>query len=396
MSLGVQAPSGNWCHLFNYAVGGTGTNTGDCRSIWYAILRVLCNLDGSSSWLDGHGAACTAPTACSVVYSCDGSGSASYCGADNYIDGLPDLICAPGGTNHSYYVLRFPGMGSTFDLLFDYAGSSSYYYGVANSTEKGATPTSIDYGGIYVSQSGGGFVSNGGLVTRRCWAANEVQIMHRTSRSYVQNSSIFGGVTAAFNGKLHFSRKSDGSSTRIVLCISGYPVWYLFVEKPLNPVHTETSPTDYTWNGDNISWVAASDWMTSLANVFTRANWFNTVDRWVTRLASYSAPTTNTLCELRWTTWMNFASTNYYNVDLQETSRSQINNAYNPFPIGWNCHQAGNQHPLIGSMEDAYMVGSNLTTGLSGAMDASSAGYEYVVLGNLMIPKPYGVAVQLS
>lgn len=395
MAYGIQAPSGNWRHYWNNAFGGKGSLTLDVQDLLYLKKRVLLGSLGSGSWRDGHGELATDPTFCTVAYSCDGSGNASYCGAADYINASSKIVFAPNTINHSYLALNWPGMGTGMQTLEDYASYQAVYYQYwANDQELGTTPGTYDYGGIFVTQ-GGDNQTNGGTITRRCWSAKETQILHRAAMSYSNTLSLWGGQTGSFSGKMHFSMKADGSACRIIVCIAGYPVWYFFFEKPIGPVHTETSP-DYTWNGDNLPWVAACDFVsTATTNAFTRANFFANSNRWVTRLASNAAPTNNAVAELRWTAWGSNLNTNFWATELQESQRSLITNGYKPFPLGWCTNQAGYADPMLGTMEDAYMIGANATTG-SRLEDATSAGWSYTVLGNLLLPGPYGTAMQLS
>jgi hypothetical protein len=394
MAYGIQAPSGNWRNYWNVAFGGLGTSILDIQDLHYKRKRIKLGDLGSGAWLDGHGAVATDPTFCTVAYSCDGSGNGSYCGAADYINASTKFVFAAGGSNHSYLALNWPGMGTGMQTLEDYASYYTNGYNWSCAQEAGAQPSSTQYGGIYVTQ-GGDFQSNGGIVTRRCWSAKEVQTMHRAAMSYAPSTSCWGGQTGSFSGKLHTSMKADGSAFIEIVCIAGFPVWYFYFGKPIGPVHTETSP-DHTWNGDDLPWVAACDYVSAgSSNAFTRTNFFANANRWVSRLASNAAPTNNAVSELRWTSWGSNLNANFWSTELQETQRSLITNGYKPFPLGWCTSQSGYTDPLLGTMEDAYMIGANATTG-SRLEDATSSGWTYTVLGNLLIPGPYGVSMQLS
>ena len=389
MAFAVPTPAESWVILPNVTIGGQGNNTSDVKHLWLVIKRIFTNhADYSSSWLDMHGSAATAPTASSIVYSCN----ASSVGASDYISGLNDIVCAPGGTAHSYWAMSMPGMGANAQLLFDIAHYSSLYYSLGNAQEYGQQPSTYNYGGIYYSQDGT-FASNGGIVSRRCWAAKEVQLGHRSGFAY-NGGNFIGGQTGAFQGKLHCMRKTDGSATRFILCISGVPIQMFFLEKPLTPFETNAA-SNHTWNADDLPWWGAYEYSATATDVGVYTNWLANANRIATRCASYINPTLNTVVESRLLTLGSACYTNIWAIDANAAARNQGDNGYPPIPLYLCNNQDGYRHPLMGHIPDPYLIGSNLTNGY-GPEDSTNAGYSWRKFGNFLFPWAWGVTAQLT
>lgn len=394
-TLSVPTQELDWRILSNVALGGTGTYQGDHLDFLLKFLRALTNhSDYSGSWLDTHGEACSAPTACSVVYSSDGA--ANYGAADYITSAASKIVFNAGGSNHSYAVLSFPGIGEDAELCIDFANDyGNYPHYFASFQEAGQEPTSNQYGGFYFSHTGG-FSSNGGTLSRRPWAANEVQIFHRSSMK--GHVPWLHAIASPWTGKMHIMRTADGSLTRAVVCIGGVPLWSMFLEVPGNPFHTNTSP-DHIWNGADVPWFgsvynvdsqSAIDAMTyggdalwlSLYNSSNVAQ-----PHLMSHLAAKASPTNNAIQVIYPSTIA--VHTGYYGENLctlNDVTANKGDGGYALLPLWLSCVATDYAQPILGKWQDIYLVGSGLTNGSSGAEDSLSSGYSWRKFGNFLLP----------
>lgn len=393
-TLVAPTPDLDWRILSNVAVGGIGPGTTDIKDFWIKLKRILTNhSDYASSWKDIHGASATAPTACSVVYSSDG---ASNYGGTDYIASASNFVMNNGSNSHTYFVLSFPGIATNAQLLIDVAASDTSWRYMANVQEVGAQPSTSQYGGFYFSHSGG-FSGNGGTLSRRPWAADEVQILYRrtmaTSFSFL-NEAVSANAGAGFSGKFHVMRTSDGACTRIVFARAALPVFFLALDVPGSPFHTNAA-SDHVWNVDDVPWIGgAYCWSSTVAQNamlysgtpgWMGTGWNTQYSHLVSRLASNANPSAKSVQVLTPVT-IAYGQNAVVMTFLNESAANGGDGGYVLLPIWLACMAAGYVQPIAGKWRDIYLVGNNLTDGASGAEDALSSGYSWRKFGNFLLP----------
>jgi len=385
-----------WCVLPNIPVGGLGNGTTDYKSFWLIVKQILTNNAlFSGLWLDVHGASVAAPTACSVVLSCNSAAApASQSDTTDRWNSTSDIVMSASGalfTAHSWIVLGFPGVGAQAQLLIDLRNiSGTNYVQLSSIFEAGAAPTASQQGGLLFSHDGG-FNTAGqyGSTTTRPWCVDEVQIYNRRASSAAV--TYLGALSASSDwaGKLHTMRTQDGSITRMVFCQNGVPIWFLFLEVPAEPFHTNTSP-DYVWNSDNIPWVGAcygSATIVSAGLYNGTPNWMGTGANFITRIGSNTNPAgaAGKTVQNVFPVGAYSAAFSDYLLAANATAANNGDAGYLPMPLGLACGIAGYVQPWCGRFSDLYLVGNQLADG-SGAEDSSSSGYSWRKLGNFMFP----------
>jgi len=175
-TLLTPIPQKTWCILPNISIGGSGSGTTDYKQFWLAFKKVLTNhTDYSGSWLDIHGASITAPTACIIGQSGNGS---SY-GAADYIASTSDItLVNTWNAAHTYFSLTFPGVCTNAELLVDLVANTGTAISQIASYEgnAGSIPDATHVGGFLFSQEG---FSVNGTASRRPYTTLETQIFNR-------------------------------------------------------------------------------------------------------------------------------------------------------------------------------------------------------------------------
>lgn len=390
-TLVVPQAALDWRILSNVTIGGTGNGTNDYKDFWFKLKSILSNTGGfSGQWKNMHGAVASDPTACVVSYSSNGS----TFGAGDKIDNSSGIVwgaSSSGLANHTYFVLTFPGMGPNAELLFDFFGyvSGPLYTILNNPQELGTQPDRANTGGIYFSQNGG-FTANGGALNRRPYAANEVQLFNRRLFNGGGSTNVvyFGGLSnsTTWTGKLHVLRTSDGSCTRAFFFYNGVPIWCFLLEKPGSPFHTNTDP-DVVWNAGGVPWFGASYGSATVVSALLyngTPNWTGSTLNLVTRLASSVNPTSNTVASIYPVLPYSPSVSDY--IFALNHSVSSADGGYYPAPAGLACSAAGYVQPWLGTWQDMYFIGNNLTDATSGAEDVDPAGYSWRKVGNFLLP----------
>jgi len=394
-TLLVPVQTLNWRILSNVAVGNSGNGTTDYKDFWLKLKRILTgHSDYSGSWKDTHGASASAPTACTVLMSSDSvTGPTSQSDTTDRWATTSNIVSAGGLTAHSWICLGYPGIGSGAQLLIDVswgnAGSGSYLY-TGGGSEVTANPASTaNCGGFFFSHTGG-FNTAGqyGTNARRAWASDETQV----ARAYAGSNGVFlGGLSATttWTLRLHVMRTSDGAITRVVACSGGVPVFFLWLEVPGTPFHTNASP-DHTWNVDDIPWFGGAFGANTLStaglyNGTSAGGWVTQVNRWVSRIASNTNPAMKAVASMSLVVPYSAVFGDYL-VAVNTSAPNAGDAGYVPVPIGLANGSAGYTQPWMGSFQDLYLIGSNLTDGSSGAEDTLSSGYSWRKIGNFLIP----------
>lgn len=390
-TLAVPQASLDWRILSNISIGNKGDGTTDYRHFFLTFKQVLTNTGGFSGiWRNVHGDYATDPRACAVAYSSDGNGNA---GASDLISGTGSIVMGSTGnltTNHTYFVLTFPGIGANAQLLFDYASNAAgtpRQYGTLSCYQEVRSSNIVNnsQGGFLFSQDGG---FSGGTPTKRPWAAKETQILNR--RAMGIGIQFLGSLPhqASWSGKLHVARTADGSCTRMIFFYNGVPIWFFFLEVPGNPFRTNAT-TDHLWNADDVPWFGAvygSTTTTANAGLYNGTpNWAGTTVNLVTTMVSNVNPTTEAIIGAYPVLPVSAAFNNYL-LAANESSANVGDGGYYPLPVGLSSGTNGYIQPWLGTWQDMYLIGNNLTDGSSGAEDASTSGYSWRKVGNFLFP----------
>jgi hypothetical protein len=395
-TLFTPAPVVNWRILPNIVIGGQGNGQADYQHLWYTIIQILTNNLYSTNWLLMNGASGSAPTACSVLLSCDGTTApASQSDTTDRITAANKIVWNSVGNAHSWMLLSHPTNASG-QLLIDFASLSAFYSAMGSVIETGAQPTAA--GGIFYSHSGGFNVAGQyGIVSRRAWTADEVQIFCRRTPTGTYTTYLAGlsnsTTTGDWSAKLHVMRSSDGSSTRMVLCQNGVPIWYFFLEPPAAPFHTNATP-DHIWNVDDCPWFGACYGSASAvsAGLYNGTSAWATAINFITRLSSNLNPTLKPACNL-YPVYPYSAAWGDMLIVANNTTNNQGDGGYVPVSIGLTCAVSGYQQPQVGSINDLYFVGNNLTDGASGSDDGTNSWRKF---GNFLMPWAHGVTALMS
>jgi len=202
--------------------------------------------------------------------------------------------------------------------------------------------------------------------------------------------------TATWTGKLHVMRSSDGAITRAVFCQNGVPIWFFFLEVPGSPFHTNATP-DRIWNNDQIPWLGAcygSATVVSAGLYNGTPNWAGGTVNFATRLASgLTNPSANAVCNIAPVLPYSAAFGDFL-IAANNTAANIGDQGYTPVPIGWACSVGGYVQPYLGTMQDGYFIGNNLTDGASGADNGSTSSWRK--FGNWLLPFAHGVTAQMS
>jgi len=394
-TLVVPTPQKSWCVLPNITVGGLGNGTTDYKSFWLIIKQILTNNAlFSGSWLDIHGVSVTAPTACSVVLSCNSVNSpVNQSDTTDRWSTTADIVMASGNSfsAHSWIVLGFPGINANAQLLIDLKSTSvTAYSQIGSGIESGTAPALANQGGLLFSHDGGyNTAGQYGSTTTRPWCVDEVQMFNR--RSLTTGVTYLGGLSATtdWSGKLHTMRTQDGSVTRMIFCQNGVPIWFLFIEVPAEPFHFNTSP-DHIWNSDDTPWLGAcygSATIVSAGLYNGTPNWIGSTANYITRVGSSANPTgaAGKAVEQVFPVGAYSAAFGDYLIAANNTAANTGDGGYLPMPLGISCAVVGYVQPWCGRFSDLYLVGNQLADG-SGAEDTSSSGYSWRKLGNFMFP----------
>lgn len=395
-TLTVPVQQKPWCVLPNVLIGNLGNGTTDYKSFWLIVKQVLTNNAlFSGLWLDTHGISVAAPTACTVVLSCNSvTAPANQSDTTDRWTTTADIVMASANTFsvHSWIVLGFPGVNASAQLLIDLKTITANPYSTLGCcVEVGAAPIVGNQGGLLFSHDGGyNTAGQYGSTTTRPWCVDELQIYSR------RNLASFGAVylgnlstTTDWSGKLHAMRTQDGACTRMIFCQAGVPIWFLFLDVPAEPFHTNTSP-DHVWNSDNVPWVGACYGSATVvpAGLYNGTpNWMGTTLNFMTRLGSSINPAgaAGKAVTQVFPIGSYSAAFSDYLIAANAAAANAGDGGYLPAPLGIACGVAGYVQPWCGRFSDLYLVGNQLADG-SGAEDASSSGYSWRKLGNFMFP----------
>jgi hypothetical protein len=166
-------------------------------------------------------------------------------GADNWATlGVPDYSKLIWGTgNHSWVVLRQPGMGGNASICIDLNSATNAYASI-----------------IFSPRNGFGTANGGanGSASARPTASDELVLIAGTA---------WGGADSTL-WRAHLMMTSSGSSTRVLLQRAGYAVGLWMFETVRNPISAWTYPVVGAVIGNNVSNAGA----VTYANLAAAAN----------------------------------------------------------------------------------------------------------------------------
>jgi len=141
------------------------------------------------------------------------AGAGSYSAADNWGSDITKLVWNNAGSNHSWIVIRFASISSTYEVCLSCGTASSY-----NAT---------------IVWSQGGF--SGGSATARPTATDE--------KILVSTSTWGGNNSTSKSYVMHCMYSTDGQVVRIITYENNLPVMYYAFEKAQNPKSGWTTPS---------------------------------------------------------------------------------------------------------------------------------------------------------
>ncbi len=151
-------------------------------------------------------------TPCTIWGSCNGAGGAGSFGNNDGINrwiSVANLVWANPGSNHSWIVINFPGVGAKTSICIDLSVAS----------------TATEVCTIIMSPGAGFGLINGGLdgtATARPTATDEIALVNNTS---------WGGQVSWTAQKLHLWHSTDGQCTRIAVARQGNIALLAMIEK---------------------------------------------------------------------------------------------------------------------------------------------------------------------
>lgn len=206
MSLPTLAKT--WQFNINQMIAATGTVAGTNSALLLALKNSLTSFGSNPATVDHSRGSSTAGT--------PGDGVDRWASAS-------DVIFASAGSAHSWIVLKFPGISSTFQVLISASSEGNGSYSSANWTIS-----------MFVSRAAG---FSGGTTTARPTAADEQEVGRYGSGTKWNSSASVTDATM----RLHVMMSTDGASARAFFCASGV-VWSALLIETASATATWSSP----------------------------------------------------------------------------------------------------------------------------------------------------------
>lgn len=263
-----------------------------------------------------------------VRYSCNGTTAGTAGDGVNRWSTDSSLVWAGSGA-HSWMVLRFSGITSTFEVCFDLLNSNTYVMTIVMSQSAAFT---------------------GGTTSARPTATDEVVLL---------SAGNYGAATTAIQHRFSVLQSTDGQCCRVLLCFSGGPTGLWLFEKPANATNGWTNPNFGLIYGNTGSITA------SISNL-------NTLGR--SRIGSTTA-TMQLLCEgtssgaaIADSTWGNAAN--------------DIDGSWPLFPVGIASTTVGTKG-RHGTLQDIYWGSQAIATAEGYPADGTN---RWIQVGGLVLP----------
>ncbi len=197
----------------NQAIAASGTQLTTNRNMLFALINSFLGMATLPAQVRGSANGTGTATACIAL------GAAGP--ATNNIIAATNLVWANAGSNHSWIVLRFTGVNTTyFELLISCEGASAN--GII----------------LYVAACTSGYT--GGTATARPTATSSDEVV-------ILNSTNWGGVNVDAACKLHVETSTDGQCNRVQIYSGNVCVAFVVIDKPKSPVTGWTNPFVALW-----------------------------------------------------------------------------------------------------------------------------------------------------
>jgi len=193
-----------WQFDINKTIAATGTVAGTNSALLLSLKNSLKGFGSNPATVDHSRGSSTAGT--------PGDGVDRWTTAS-------DVVFNSSGSSHSWIVLKFPGVSSTFQVL------------ISASTEGNGAYSNLNWTiSMFVSRASG---FSGGTTTARPTAADEQEIgRYGSGAKWNGNASIVDATI-----RLHVMMSTDGASARAFFCASG-KVWSALLIETASPTAT--------------------------------------------------------------------------------------------------------------------------------------------------------------